>query len=79
MASIANISRLGLNLYRHSGIYYRLFGKGITPNGCWIIAPYLKELKDINVATGNDVYGTAVIEFDVIGTVDSSRSYIKYW
>ena len=56
-----------------------MFGKGITPNSCWIIAPYLQELKDIDVATGNDVYGPSRLDFDgITGTVGAGPEYIRY-
>jgi hypothetical protein len=58
--------------------YFRLFGTGITDNGCWIINPKMVELKDIDIPTGKDVYGTEIIINDVIGTVSAYKEYIKY-
>lgn len=56
---------------------YRLFGTGVTPNGCWVVNPEMRELADIDVATGKDVYGSDVLEFDCCGTVNASgRSFI---
>jgi hypothetical protein len=71
---IANRAR---NLYKHNGLYFRLFAKGITPNGCWLVAPYMLQLIDIDAATGEDVYGQNRIEF--IGMVESNREYVKYF
>jgi hypothetical protein len=71
--------QVGRNLYKFEGKFYRLFGKGVTPNGCWIIAPEMRELKDINVATGKDVYGEDVLQFDgVTGTVGAPREHINF-
>ncbi len=66
------------NLWKKGRKYYRLFGKGITPNGCWRIAPKMVELVDICVANGKDVYGEEEIEFDACGTVPSCHEVIKY-
>jgi len=66
------------NLYKLSGRYYRLFGIGITPNGCWVIAPKMVELLDIDIATGKDIYGSEIKIHDIIGTVNASNQYIKY-
>ena len=64
------------NLYKHQGKYYRLFGTGITPNGCWIINPVMVELLDIDIATGKDIYGERIPFSDVIGTVSAGNTYI---
>ena len=77
MESINDYRRIGRNIWKRDDNFYRLTGKGITPNGCWIIAPRLIELTDIDTATGNDVYGRSVIEFDVTGTVTADNEYIK--
>lgn len=69
----------GKNLYmnKESGKYYRLFAKGITPNGCWLVAPKFIELVDIDTATGQDVYGDDVYSLpDVTGTVSSYIEFI---
>ena len=63
------------NLYMLDGKYYRLFARGVTPNGCWLIAPVLRELENIDIATGKDVYGAGYIEFDVTGTVPAQYEY----
>lgn len=77
--SINDLEQVGHNLYKYDGKYYRLFGKGITPNNCWVIAPKMVELADIDVATGNDIYGENELEFNgVTGTVGAPRQHIKY-
>ena len=57
---------------------YRLFAKGVTPNGCWLIAPKMVKLVDIDIATGNNIYGQELVFPDVIGTVSGSYTFIKY-
>lgn len=66
------------NLYKHNGKYYRLFAKGVSPNGCWLTAPVMIELKDIDVSTGNDIYGPSNFVFDVWGSVQAGVEYIHY-
>jgi hypothetical protein len=58
--------------------YFRLFGTGITPNGCWIINPKMVEIEDIDIATGNDVYGTEIKMHDICGTVAAYNQYKAY-
>jgi len=57
--------------------YFRLFGSGITPNGCWIINPKMVELKDIDIASGGDVYGAEIKIHDITGTVPAYKEYIN--
>lgn len=66
------------NLYKHKvfGTYYRLFGHSITPNGCWITGAFYRELKDIDAATGNDIYGEDVVPMGD-GTVQSGPAFIR--
>jgi hypothetical protein len=71
-------AKVGTNLYKANGDYYRLFGTGITDNGCWIINPKMVELKDIDIVTGNDIYGTEIKINDITGTVSASREYRQY-
>ncbi len=72
-----NYEMVGRNLYKANGKYYRLFGHGVTPNGCWIIAPELRELVDIDIATGLDIFGSDVVKFDVTGSIPASgKEYI---
>ena len=64
------------NLWKHEKTYYRLFADGKTPNGCWLVNPKMVELKDIDIATGSDVYGGAVVCFGCIGTVQAGPDFI---
>ena len=68
MTRIDAFEQKGTNLYKLENIntYFRLFAHSITPNGCWLAAPIMRELKDINVATGNDVYGDCEVELDCV-------------
>lgn len=66
------------NLYKANNTYYRLFGTAITDNGCWIINPKMVELKDIDIASGNDIYGTEILINNVVGTVSACNAYIEY-
>lgn len=76
--SINEIEKIGRNLYKHGGRYYRMVAKGITPNGCWLIAPKLLELRGIDAATGGDVYGAEELKFDgVTGTVPAHYEFIN--
>jgi len=77
MNSMNDFERVNRNLYKKDKKYFRLFGHGITPNNCWIIAPKMIELVDIDIASGNDVYGDTVIEFDCVGTVSAYYEYIR--
>jgi len=65
---IDNFERKGNNLYKLENIntYFRLFAHSITPNGCWLAAPAMIELKDIDVATGNDIYGDCEVELECV-------------
>jgi hypothetical protein len=73
---INGFEKVGRTLYRANRKYYRLYGKGITPNGCWVIAPKLREITDIDAGTGNDIYSGNFITLDVTGTVSASNEYI---
>jgi len=80
MVSINDLEKIGGNLYRRGKYYYRLFGKSITPNGCWVIAPEIRELLDIDISTGRDVYGRRTLEIcgGITGTVEASAEYLGY-
>ena len=69
MKRYEDFKKVGDNLYRSGSFYFRLFGTGISPNDCWILNPSMKQLTDIETATGNDVYGDIEYIFDVCGTV----------
>jgi len=75
--SINDFTQINRNLWKKNSKYYRLTGMGITPNGCWIIAPTMIELIDIDAATGNDIYGAEVIKFDATGTVMTGNEYVN--
>jgi len=77
MQYINGYERKGNNLYKKNGKYYRLFGKGITPNACWIVSPKMVELTDIEISTGNDVYGKEIVDF-LCTTISAPREYVKY-
>ena len=75
-ATLRRLEKTRSNLYKANGKYYRLFGTGITDNGCWVLNPKMVELKDIDVASGRDVYGEEIIFSDVAGTVSSGNAYM---
>lgn len=75
--SINEFTKVNANLWNRNSYNYRPFATGVTPNGCWLIAPKMVELRDISIATGKDIYGSEVIEFDVTGTVNASNQYIN--
>lgn len=58
------------------GKHYRLEARGITPNRCWLIAPTMRELVDIDISTGHDVYGPEVHRLDT-GTVPHCYNFIR--
>ena len=76
--SINDFERTNRNFYKANGKSYRLFAQGVTPNGCWLINAKMVELVDIDVATGKDVYGKDVIEFEATGIVGAPREYVHY-
>lgn len=73
--SINDFRQVGRNSYQKDCKLYRLFGRGTTPNGCWVICPTMKHVADIDVATGKDVYGET-IELGIIGNV-TDRYFLK--
>lgn len=76
MAQINEFEQIRRNFWRKDEKSYRLFAYGITPNGCWLISPEMREIVDIDIATGNDIYGEDIIEFEYIGTVPASFQYL---
>ena len=70
------MERINSNLYKKNGKYYRLFGSGVTPNGCWVINPTYKQLKDIDIATGKDVYGEEEISYGTGAVWNSGINFI---
>ena len=76
--SINDVAKVGRNLWKHAGRYYRLHAAGVTPNGCWLSAPAMLEIVDIDAATGEDVEGPGRLEFDgIVGTVPAHCEFIK--
>jgi len=57
-----DFKRTGLTLWRRGDQYYRLHGYGITPNRCWIIHPTMRGLKDIDAATGEDIFTGEIVD-----------------
>lgn len=74
--SINDFKQTGRNTYVKNNKLYRLFGRGTTPNGCWVIAPTMQHVADINTATGEDIYSGETIELGTVGTV-TDRDFIK--
>lgn len=75
--SLSDCVQNGRNLWKHGSKHYRLFGRGVTPNGCWLISPLLVELVDIDAATGLDVYGEGRLYFDgCVGSCPAGHEYI---
>lgn len=66
------------NFYKFEGKSYYLFAKGVTPNGCWLIAPEMREVTDIDVATGKHIFSGEVYKLEVTGDVPSSCVYQAY-
>lgn len=66
---IKGFEQKGRNLWKQDKMYFRLAGLGITPNGSYRNAPVMVELKDIDIATGQDVYGGNIIHMET-GSVD---------
>lgn len=75
--AIRNQVQTNRNLYMLAGKHFRLFAKGTTPNGHWLIGPEFRELRDICAATGNDVYGDEVVPVDEFcGSFPAGRDFI---
>jgi len=68
--------KINNNLYRYGCSMYRLFACGITPNECWLINPEMRELLDINAATGDDIYGTDCFFLET-GTVPKGLAFAR--
>lgn len=78
LTSTTQMVQIHANLYRQGNLkYYRLFAKGVTPNGCWLIAPMFRELKDIEAITGEDIYGGEEIQLGT-GEIAAGYRYIEY-
>ena len=72
-----DFNKINRNLYRLGNKYYRLYGTGITDNGCWVINPIMRELIDINIASGLDIIGTEIKIDNICGTVNAGHEFIK--
>ena len=78
-ASEAIQNRVNDNLYRINGLHFRLFAKGTTPNGHWLVGPEFRELLDIDASTGKDVVGDAVIQVaEFCGSFPAGRTFVRY-
>ena len=75
MENFNDFEKINRNLYKKDGKYFRLFGHSISPNDCWVIAPKMIELVDIDTASGKDVYGGKIIEFEACGTVSRYNDF----
>lgn len=76
--NLSNYTQIDRNLWKSesTGKYFRLFAQGVTPNGCWLVNARLLELSDIDISTGNDVYGAEIIEAECpCGTVQAGPEY----
>jgi hypothetical protein len=70
--------QVGRNLYRTGSGYWRLAAIAVSPNGCWLLAPKMVELQDIDTASGTDILGSAQVVFDVCGTVPACYEFLSY-
>ncbi len=63
-ASSGMMDQVGRNLWkREDGKYFRLFATGRTYNMRHLINPEMRELVEIDAATGSDVYGNEYSSF----------------
>lgn len=74
--TIKGFEQVGRNLWKYDGHYFRLFGKGITPNNAYLAGAHMRELLDIDTATGLDVYGGWVQELE-LGAVTIYNEYVR--
>jgi len=74
-ATFNNFSQIARNLYKCGSGYFRLAGHSVTPNGCWISAPKMVQLIDIDAGTGRDVFGDVEFNFET-GTVPAGRTFL---
>ena len=74
--------QVGRNLWKYDRdgegkvSYFRLFGKGITPNRCWLAGAYMRELVDIDIPTGKDIFSNWIQDLE-LGTVTIYNEYLK--
>jgi len=74
---LTKFEKVGRNLWKYDGHYFRLFGNGMTPNHCWLAAPEMRELVDIDIASGRDIYSNWVQPLDN-GTVPIGCEYLNH-
>ena len=74
--TIKGFEQVGRNLWKYDGHYFRLFGKGITPNNAYLAGAHMRELLDIDIATGLDVYGGWVQELE-LGAATIYNEYVR--
>jgi len=74
---INSFQRINANLWKRGRYYFRLFANGVTPNECWLINPRMVELKDIEISSGNDVYGCRTI-FLGQGSVQKGLCFLRF-
>ena len=77
--NISDFEQIGINMFALGNICYRLYAKGATPNGCWLIGAVMRSF-DISIATGKiSNTGHDITLGNGIGTVSANGiSYITY-
>jgi hypothetical protein len=62
IASIDKYERVGRNLYKYHGTYYRLYAQGTTHNRLWLIYPELVEsiVEVWNQYLSGDIWGYCI-------------------
>ena len=76
---LSEFTKINSNLYKFEDKLFKLFGMGITPNGCWILAPEMREV-DIDIASGEYIYSGLVITCtDLCGTIQAGPEFIRYY
>ena len=70
------LARIGSNLYRREdGKYFRLFAKERAKFG--FINPFFKELLDIDIATGKDIYGNIEISIKYADELPRYAEFVR--
>lgn len=76
MEKYNSFEKIANNLYKRDKKYFKLFAHSVTPNGCWLASPFMRELIDIEVDSGTEIFGN-VVEFETCGTVPGCNQFIK--
>jgi len=63
------------NFWSKDDRHFRLFAHSVTPNGCWLAAAQMREIQDIDISTGEIIYGEK-IELEN-GTVPGCFPFLK--